>query len=111
MDRATTGASPSATPAAFAALLDAADAARTHFNSLPETLERDDPAAHVREMDCLVAASRAADRAEPTNWSEFVRLLENMTDNGHSVLDEDNAERVLLHARRLASDANAKREG
>lgn len=87
--------------AAFRALLDVADAQRDRFNSLPHDLELTDEAQHTHELGLMLAASRAADRAIPTNWQEYTRLIEHMTDQGLSSIDDDNAERLLEHARRL----------
>lgn len=87
---------------AFRALLDHSDAVRDRFNNLPIDLEMTDEAQHQREMDALCEASRNADRAIPTNWQEYTRLIEHMTDNGHSQIDDDNANRLLAHARRLS---------
>ena len=94
----TTGGSPS-----FRALLDNSDAIRNHFNRLPEDLEYADETRHEREMDRLADATRDADRAIPMNWREFTRLLEHMTDRGHCQIDDDNASRLLDHARRLVA--------
>jgi hypothetical protein len=90
--------------AAFRAALDASDAAARRFNTLPVNLETDDEAAHSREMDAMIAASRVADRATPTTWAEFVRLFDYQCDGGLSALDDDNAERLLAHAKRLLSE-------
>jgi len=87
----------------FRASLDANDAAARHFNSLPEMLETDDRDAHAREIDRMVEASNLADRATPTNWAEFTRLLNHHCDGGVSGIDDDNANRLLAHAKRLSS--------
>lgn len=87
---------------AFRALLDASDAARNRFNGLPEHLETTDAAQHEREMVSLADATRAADKAIPANWQEYTRLIEHMSDNGWSQIDDDNAARLVDHARRLS---------
>jgi hypothetical protein len=53
-------------------------------------------------MNRLADSTRAADRAIPTNWQEYTRLIEHMTDGGLSAIDDDNATRLLDHARRLS---------
>jgi hypothetical protein len=88
--------------AAFRAALDASAATARHFNSLPEDNEITNPVGHQREMDRLADSTRAADRAIPTNWQEYTRLIEHMTDGGLSAIDDDNATRLLDHARRLS---------
>jgi hypothetical protein len=87
----------------FRLLLDRADTARERFNNLPVDLEIADEARHEREMDLLIDTSRAADRAVPMNWQEYTRLIEHMTDDGLSSISDDNATRLLDHARRLAA--------
>lgn len=89
--------------AEFRAVMDANDDARHRFNDLPQDLEDTDDAAFQRETDRMIEASRAADRATPTNWREFTRLLNQMCDGGWSNIDGDNAERLLAHANRLLS--------
>lgn len=87
---------------AFRTLLEASDAARNRFNNLPNDLETTNPEQHEREMVGLADATRNADRAVPTNWHEYTRLIEHMSDNGWSQIDDDNATRLLDHARRLS---------
>ncbi len=87
---------------AFKAALDAADAARNHFNATASDLEYRDPAAFECEMQNLCDATAAGDAAIPTNWQEFTRLLGHMSDEGQSTIDDDNAARLLGHARRLS---------
>ncbi len=94
-------AAPAHGSAAFRAALDANDAARKRFNNLPD-IEDTHPAQYRRETDAMLEASRQADRAVPTSWQEYARLLEHMTDNGLSAIDDDNGARLLDHARRLA---------
>lgn len=88
--------------AVFRAALDASAATARHFNSLSENLEVTDPVRHQQEMDRLADSTRAADKAIPTNWQEYTRLIEHMTDGGLSAIDDDNATRLLDHARRLS---------
>ena len=88
--------------AAFRAALDASAATARHFNGLPEHLEVTNPAAFRLEMDRLADSTRAADKAIPTNWQEYTRLIEHMTDGGLSAIDDDNATLLLDHARRLS---------
>ncbi len=89
--------------ATFRAALDASDAAARRFNTLPVNLETEDEVAYTRETEAMIAASRVADRATPTTWAEFVRLFDHQCDGGLSALDDDNAERLLAHAKRLVS--------
>ncbi|KTW13559.1 hypothetical protein [Sphingomonas sanguinis] len=91
----------STTSEAFCALLDASDVASRRFNSLPSDLEEQDPVTFDQEEQAVCAASHDADLAEPTTWAEFTRLLEHMSYRGASAIDDDNANRLLLHARRL----------
>lgn len=99
-------ASASSTPqvdsGAFKAALDAADAASSHFNATASDLEDRDPDGFECEMQNLCDATAAADAAIPTNWQEFTRLLGHMSDEGQSTIDDDNAARLLGHARRLS---------
>lgn len=85
----------------FAVTMAAQDAARARFNSLPPSMEGDDLAAFEREEEQMLEASRAADRAVPTSWAEFTRLLEHMSAGGTDHIDGDNAARLVDHARRL----------
>ena len=85
----------------FAATMAAQDAARARFNGLPPSMEGDDLAAFEREEEQMLEASRAADRALPTSWSEFTRLLVHMSAGGTDHIDGDNAARLVDHARRL----------
>jgi hypothetical protein len=87
----------------FRAALDGSDAARDRFNSLPVDLEIADEAQFARETDLMITAARRADAAMPTNWQEYTRLIGHMTDDGHSSIDDDNATRLLSHARRLSA--------
>lgn len=87
--------------AKFRAALDVSDRTRDRFNNLPD-IEDTNPAQYERETNALIETSRQADRAVPTSWQEFTRLLGHMTDNGTSAVDDDNAARLLNHARRLA---------
>ena len=89
--------------AAFGAAIGASVAANARFNSLAGDLETTDRTRHEAEMKLLGEATRRADKAEPTTWQEYTRLLEHMTDNGLSQIDDDNATRLLDHARRLAA--------
>jgi len=91
----------STTSETFCALLDASDAASRRFNSLPSDLEAQDPTTFEQEEQAVCAASHGADLAEPTTWAEFTRLLEHMSYCGASAIDDDNANRLMLHARRL----------
>ncbi|MDQ1231697.1 hypothetical protein [Sphingomonas sp. SORGH_AS_0879] len=93
----------STTSEAFCALLDASDAASRRFNSLPSDLEEQDPITFEQEEQAVCAASHDADMAEPTTWAEFTRLLEHMSYCGASAIDDDNANRLMRHARRLLS--------
>ncbi|WP_267395010.1 MULTISPECIES: hypothetical protein [unclassified Sphingomonas] len=88
---------------AFRDVLEAADAARERFNSLPADLETADEAQHEREIEHMLAASRRADAAVPATWEEFARWVEHVTDDGHSCMSELNADRMLAHTRRLVS--------
>ncbi|WP_210359304.1 hypothetical protein [Sphingomonas beigongshangi] len=85
----------------FAAAMAANEAARDHFNSLPANLESVDSAAFEVETAKLFEALGAADHAVPSTWTEFVRLLDHMCDGGECNIDGDNAERLLIHARRI----------
>ncbi|WP_426256844.1 hypothetical protein [Sphingomonas sp. DC2300-3] len=85
----------------FTAVMAAQDAARARFNALPPSLEGNDLAAFEREEEQMLEASRAADRAAPTSWAEFTRLLEHMSAGGTDHVDGDNVARLVNHARRL----------
>jgi hypothetical protein len=98
----TMAASPNGS-ATFRALLDADDAARHRFNNLPEDLEYADEKTFRREEDRMHAAAAAAEEAVPTNWEEYIRLLDRMCDGGWSNIDGSNAERLLSYARRLST--------
>jgi len=100
---AVTAVSAPTASAAFRAALDANAATTRRFNGLPEDLEVTNPAGFRLEMDRLAASTQAADKAIPTNWHEYTRLIEHMTDGGLSAIDDDNATRLLEHARRLAA--------
>lgn len=103
LNTTTTTAAAAPTSAAFNAAIDAAVAASARFNALPENLEVDDRATHEAEMTILGNATQAADMAIPTTWQEYTRLIEHMTDNGLSTIDDDNGARLLAHARRLSN--------
>lgn len=96
----------STTSKTFCALLDASDAASRRFNSLPSDLEEQDPVTFEREEQAVCAASHDADLAEPTTWAEFTRLLEHMSYCGASAIDDDNAARLLAHAKRLNGEGH-----
>ncbi len=87
---------------AFKAALDGADAARDHFNATASDLEDSDPDGFECLMQDLCDATAAGDAATPTNWQEFTRLLAHMSEGGQSTIDDDNAARLLGHARRLS---------
>jgi uncharacterized protein (DUF885 family) len=93
---------PAGSPA-FRAALDASAATASRFNALPADMEATDPAGHRLEMDRLAESTRAADQAVPTNWQEYTRLIDHMTDGGLSGIDDDNAALLLGHARRLST--------
>jgi len=80
-------------------------AAVARFRSLPETLEEDEPERQETEVQRLIAASRFADAAMPTSWCEFGRWVEHLSDDGANTIDDDNAERLLAHVRRLLTPA------
>lgn len=94
-------AAPADSPA-FKAALDRADAARDHFNATASDLEDRDPDGFECLMQDLCDATAAGDVATPTNWQEFARLLAHMSEGGQSTIDDDNAARLLSHARRLS---------
>lgn len=94
-------AAPADSPA-FKAALDGADAARNHFNATASDLEDRDPDGFECLMQDLCDATAAGDAATPTNWQEFTRLLAHMSEGGQSTIDDDNAARLLSHARRLS---------
>lgn len=94
--------STAAAGAQFADLMKANREAVCRFNTLPMDLERRDPVSYQAELQLMLDASARVDRAAPTNWQEFTQLLEHMTDDGESVLSEDNTDRLLAAARRLA---------
>ena len=83
----------------FCALLDAHDDAVHRFNSLTDdgrvTLE------YEEALQAMGEALNRADKAVPTSWPEFARLLSHMASGGQTGIDEDNANRLMLHARRL----------
>jgi len=85
----------------FRATMKANKAAVDRFLGLPETFERDDPQGYQCEVERMCAASRAADHATPSTWAEFVELFGHQCDGGLSALDDDNATRLLAHAKRL----------
>ncbi|WP_150131748.1 hypothetical protein [Sphingomonas carotinifaciens] len=87
---------------AFKAALDGADAARDHFNAAASDLEDSDSDGFECLMQDLCDATAAGDAATPTNWQEFTRLLAHMSEGGQSTIDDDNAARLLGHARRLS---------
>lgn len=90
------------TPNQFQALMNETDAAARRFNSLPVDLEERDGAAYQREEDRMISASSRADAAMPGDWSEFARWVEHIMDQGQSSISEKNADRLLLHVRRLS---------
>ncbi|WP_428968809.1 hypothetical protein ACQR50_14210 [Sphingomonas sp. Xoc002] len=89
----------STTSETFCALLDAHDDAVHRFNSLPDAA--DDTPEYEQASQAMCEASDLADKAEPTSWPEFARLLSHMASGGQTGIDEDNANRLMLHARRL----------
>lgn len=92
----------SSTPS-FDEAMSANDVAAARFNSLPATIEG--TAAFEHEEQLLFAAGRAADAAVPTTWAEFARWAEHVCDGGANAVDDDNAERLLAHVRRLLAPA------
>jgi hypothetical protein len=89
----------STTSETFCALLDAHDHAVHRFNAVP-----DDGRVTPEYEEALQAMGEALDRADkavPTSWPEFARLLGHMACGGQTGIDEDNANRLMLHARRL----------
>lgn len=83
----------------FRALLDAHDDAVHRFNAVP-----DDGRVTPEYEEALQAMGEAldrADRAVPTSWPEFARLLGHMACGGQTGIDEDNANRLILHTRWL----------
>ncbi|MGW8135554.1 hypothetical protein ACWGNZ_07935 [Sphingomonas zeae] len=91
----------STTSETFCALLDAHDDAVHRFNSLPD--DADDTPEYEQASQAMCHASDQADKAVPTSWLEFARLLSHMASGGQTGIDEDNANRLMLHARRLLS--------
>ncbi len=91
----------------FRAIMNAQDVARHRFNTLPAKLELEDEPAFLLEEDRMLEASRLADQATPTTWSELVRWVEHITHGGQSSIDDDLALRLLAHARRLAGEARS----
>lgn len=89
----------------FQSALAANDAAVGRFNALPAMLEVENRAAYERETELMISACLRADKAVPTNWQEFARWVEHISDDGESVIDDDNAARLLAHVRRLAREA------
>lgn len=94
-----------ATGSEFQSALAANDAAVARFNALPVMLEVEDEAAYERETELMISACLRADKAVPTNWQEFARWVEHISDGGESVIDDDNASRLVAHVRRLAGEA------
>lgn len=89
----------------FQSALAANEAAVRRFNALPAMLEVENEAAYERETELMISACLRADKAVPTNWQEFARWVEHISDGGESVIDDDNAARLLVHVRRLAREA------
>lgn len=85
----------------FCALLDTHDEVVHRFNSLPD--DADDTPEYEQASQAMCEASDRADQAVPTSWTEFARLLSHMASGGQTGIDEDNANRLMLHARRLLS--------
>lgn len=83
----------------FCELLDAHDDAVHRFNALPD--DTDGTPEYEQASQTMCEASDRADKAVPTSWPEFARLLGHMACGGQTGIDEDNANRLLLHARRL----------
>ncbi len=86
---------------AVMAAIRANDHAESRFNSLPDTLERTDPARHKAEEALMHDAYDNCLRQTPTNWSEFVAMLSVATDEGNFELDESRSGNFMRHARRL----------
>ncbi|KQM62697.1 hypothetical protein ASE75_13800 [Sphingomonas sp. Leaf17] len=97
---------PDAGSMAFRAALDANDAAKRRFNSLPADLETTDEEQFKREEDSMTAAVTHADAAVPTTWGEYTRLIEHMTDGGHFGIDGGNAKRLTEYAKRLLAQGS-----
>ena len=91
----------STTSETFCALLDAHDDAVHKFNALPD--DADGTPEYEQASQTMCEASDRADQAIPTSWPEFARLLSHMASSGQTGIDEDNANRLMLHARRLMS--------
>lgn len=89
----------STTSETFCALLDAHDDAVHRFNAVPDD-GRVTPE-YEEALQAMGEALNRADRAVPTSWPEFARLLGHMACGGQTGIDEDNANRLMLHARRL----------
>jgi len=89
----------SITDETFRALLDAHDDAVHRFNAVPDG-GRVTPE-YEEACQAMGEALDRADRAVPTSWPEFARLLGHMACGGQTGIDEDNANRLMLHARRL----------
>ncbi|WP_267434083.1 hypothetical protein [Sphingomonas sp. GM_Shp_1] len=83
----------------FCALLDAHDDAVHRFNAVPDD-GRVTPE-YEQASQAMCETSDLADRAVPTSWPEFARLLGHMACGGQTGIDEDNANRLMLHARQL----------
>lgn len=94
----------SAGSAEFRSVLGANEAAVRRFNGLPVMLEAEDEAAYERETELMISACIQADKAVPTTWQEFARWVEHVSDEGESLIDDDNAARLLSHVRRLARE-------
>ncbi len=97
----------STTSETFCALLDAHDDAVHRFNAVP-----DDGRVTPEYEEACQAMSEALDRADkavPTSWPEFARLLDHMACGGQTGIDEDNANRLMLHARRLLAASEGHR--
>ncbi len=97
----------STTSETFCALLDAHDDAVHRFNAVP-----DDGRVTPEYEEALQAMGEAldqADKAVPTSWPEFARLLGHMACGGQTGIDEDNANRLMLHARRLLASPEEHR--
>lgn len=78
-------------------------AAEARFNNLPGEMERASPKAYDLEQDRYIATWDAVFDAEPANWSEFVKKLEFVCEDGDCGLNEDQAARLLADAKRLLS--------
>ncbi len=91
----------STTSETFCALLDAHDDAVHRFNAVPD--DGNVTPEYEAASQVMCEASDRADKAVPTSWPEFARLLGHMACGGQTGIDEDNANRLMLHARRLLS--------